>query len=187
MKSLFITIMLVAAISATGLAQSNIQKDYTEVELTVSDEIVRGGKIMLEINDVRLEADASQNVIFKFPVLFKGNSTFIVRYLGNSWEAQKDLTGIGLIYIDLYKGGISPLEAAEATFKSQKAEEKLDVLVNDKSVGTTECRKVVKPNMTHEVKWKVDDSPKCSTTIDLPPGTRHSYTCDPATGKVTRD
>jgi len=62
---------------------------------------------------------------------------------------------------------------------------RLDVLQNQKFIGTTEFKRTIKPNTQYEIRWVRGKTTVCQKKIELPYNIKHTYQCDPESGEVT--
>lgn len=184
MKS-FLRYCIILAVMGCSNHQILAQEDYTLVNITLPKEINTGGEIILTINNIRKTAVVYENTVeLRFPKLFRSTTFLSIEYKRQRWQATAELSGIGEIFIELFKGGISVRESAKATFKSSGGG--LDIWIDNSSYGTTEISKRVRPDRTYSIQWKEDKTTvRCDTSINLSAGSRRTFTCDPKTGKVT--
>jgi hypothetical protein len=103
---------------------------------------------------------------------------------GATWITNVALNGSGhLEYQLLANGRGQSKQWPVVTWLSSGA--RLDVALNDGTIGSTRLLKGVAPSRRHKADWRSGGKAACTHEFTLDYNVERTFECDPATGKVT--
>lgn len=103
---------------------------------------------------------------------------------GRSWKTTGTLNGSGHLDYQILDNGKGQIDQWPiVTWLSSGA--RLDVALNDKTIGSTRLEKGVAPSRAHKALWRSGSKAACTHEFTLEPNVERTYSCDPATGRVS--
>jgi hypothetical protein len=103
---------------------------------------------------------------------------------GRSWKTTGTLNGSGHLDYQILGNGKGQIDQWPiVTWLSSGA--RLDVALNERTIGSTRLEKGVAPSRAHTVNWRNGNKAVCTHQLTLEPNVERTYSCDPATGRVS--
>jgi len=103
---------------------------------------------------------------------------------GRSWKTTGTLNGSGHLDYQVLGNGKGQIDQWPiVTWLSSGA--RLDVALNDRTIGSTRLEKGVAPSRTHKSLWRSGPKSVCTQEFTLEPNVERTFSCDPTTGRVS--
>lgn len=103
---------------------------------------------------------------------------------GRSWMTTGTLNGSGHMDYQILDNGKGQIDQWPiVTWLSSGA--RLDVALNERTIGSTRLEKGVAPSRMHKALWRNGSKAVCTQEFTLEPNVERTYSCDPATGRVS--
>ena len=103
---------------------------------------------------------------------------------GRSWKTTGTLNGSGHLDYQILGNGKGQIDQWPiVTWLSSGA--RLDVALNERTIGSTRLEKGVAPSHLHKALWRSGSKAVCTQEFTLEPNVERTYSCDPATGRVS--
>jgi hypothetical protein len=103
---------------------------------------------------------------------------------GRSWKTTGTLNGSGHLDYQILGNGKGQIDQWPiVTWLSSGA--RLDVALNDRTIGSTRLEKGVAPGRAHTSNWRSGSKGVCTHQFTLEPNVERTFSCDPATGRVS--
>jgi hypothetical protein len=103
---------------------------------------------------------------------------------GRSWKTTGTLNGSGHLDYQILDNGKGQIDQWPiVTWLSAGA--RLDVALNERTIGSTRLEKGVAPSRAHKALWRSGSKAVCTHEFTLEPNVERTYSCDPSTGRVS--
>jgi hypothetical protein len=103
---------------------------------------------------------------------------------GRSWKTTGTLNGSGHLDYQILDNGRGQIDQWPiVTWLSAGA--RLDVALNDRTIGSTRLEKGVAPSRAHTSIWRNGTKSVCTHEFTLDPNVERTFSCDPSTGRVS--
>jgi hypothetical protein len=103
---------------------------------------------------------------------------------GRSWKTTSTLNGSGHLDYQFLPDGKGQIDQWPiVTWLSSGA--RLDVALNDRTIGSTRLEKGVAPSRTHKSNWRNGSKSVCTHEFMLEANVERTFSCDPVTGRVS--
>jgi hypothetical protein len=104
---------------------------------------------------------------------------------GKKWETPFNMNGSGHLEYTIFGKGSGQVSQWPLVRWMSSNSTRLDVRLNNDSIGTTAFEKGVEPNKRHQAEWRSGAQPSCKHQFMLPSDATRIFTCNPVSGEVT--
>ena len=191
MRQLFF-VVAVASMLALGVRAQNKPEPLQVVVLSPAGLPIKQATFTIANEQRRVTFDAKGRATTTFSSRPRGTVVPIAFTIekadnelqGRSWKTTGTLNGSGHLNYQILGNGKGQIDQWPiVTWLSTGA--RLDVALNDRTIGSTRLEKGVAPSRAHTANWRNGSKAVCTHKFTLEPNVERTFSCDPATGKVS--